>query len=250
MSVSVVLFCFGLAVGSFLNVLALRFDGRWHAGGRSHCPHCKHTLRWFELIPLVSFIIQGGRCRKCRAKIGFRYPVAELISAAIFVFVPLYFVSAPWMLSAVWIFAFELLFLISYIDLRLQVVPDELTVLLAVAAILETALAGGWFLHLAGALFGAALFEFLVLVTKGRGMGMGDVLLAAPLGFLFGWPNIVFLSALAFVIGALVGVVLLLGHRKTMKSAVPFVPFLSIAAAFVFFFGDSVLGWYFRIIGI
>lgn len=233
-----------------MNVLALRYDGHWHAGGRSHCPHCKHTLRWFELIPLVSFLIQGGRCRRCKAKIGFQYAAGELLSAAIFVFIPLRFASSPWMLPAVWILAFELLLLIAYIDFRLQVVPDALVVLLGCTAVLETAVAGGWLGHLAGALFGAALFEFLVLVTRGKGMGMGDVMLAAPLGFLFGWPDIVFLSGAAFVFGGIVGAHLLLLKRKTMKSAVPFVPFLAAAAAFVLFFGDVTLRWYFRIIGI
>jgi prepilin signal peptidase PulO-like enzyme (type II secretory pathway) len=282
MAAFVFLFLFGLAVGSFLNVLALRYDGGWHVGGRSRCPHCRHTLRWFELVPLASFAIQRGRCRSCGAKIGFHYPLVELVSAAIFVFVPLHFVVYPWLvpagwyfISGLWILAFEILLLIAYIDLRLQIVPDELVVLLGAAALFEAIFAGAylgpeqqsffgapaalfgaylygnvWLGHLVGALFGAVLFGLLVLGTRGKGMGIGDVTLSVPLGFLFGWPDILFLSAFAFVFGGLVGATLLLGKWKTMKSAVPFAPFLAAGAVFVLFFGATTFQWYFRIIGL
>src|SRR5579864_1730638 len=122
------LFLAGVAVGSFLNVLALRYDGKWHAGGRSHCPKCGHILHWFELIPLASFAIQRGKCRSCGVKIGLQYPFVESLSGAIFVFVPLRF--ADNLFAGLWILAFEVLLLIAYIDLRLQIVPDELVVLL------------------------------------------------------------------------------------------------------------------------
>ncbi len=95
-----ILFVFGLAIGSFLNVVALRYDGErslFDAGpvsGRSYCPHCGRTLRWFELVPLVSFIMQGAKCRRCHAPISFQYPLVELISGLVFVFVPWHIMSA------------------------------------------------------------------------------------------------------------------------------------------------------------
>src|SRR5580704_2783986 len=122
------LFIFGLAIGSFLNVVALRYDGEHFLfsnkklGGRSHCPHCKKTLRWFELIPLVSFAIQGGKCRHCKAPIGWQYPLVELISGIIFVAVPLRFSYVLYLsshsaslvgFSAIWILALELLLLVA-----------------------------------------------------------------------------------------------------------------------------------------
>lgn len=275
---AVVLFVFGLAVGSFVNVVALRYDGDHFSfspkviGGRSHCPHCKRTLRWFELVPLASFLAQGGRCRRCRARIGWQYPFAELLSGLIFVFVPAALVGAP-VVAALWVVAFELLLLVAYIDIRLQIVPDELTAMLGAVAIFAAIFSAGafgaanhsflaaaaapfglqgylWVNRLAAALIGSGFFALLILVTRGKGMGWGDVKLAAPLGFLFGWPDIIFLLAAAFIAGALASSFLLLRKEKTMKSALPFAPFLAFAAAFVFFFGAAVLGWYFHIIGV
>jgi len=261
-----------------MNVLALRYDGkRWNAAGRSHCPHCKHTLQWYELIPLASFMIQGGRCRACKARIGWQYPLVELLSALVFVFIP-WRLGAPaiggpaWILSAIWIVAFELLLLVAYIDLLLQIVPDELCILLGVVAIFETIFAGAylapgasflgpyaaffgtfgniWLGHAVGALFGGGFFAILVLVTRGKGMGMGDVKLGLPLGFLFGWPDIAFLYAAAFVAGSVIGLVLIAMSRKTRKSAVPFVPFIALGAVLTFFFAAALIAGYFRIIGL
>jgi prepilin signal peptidase PulO-like enzyme (type II secretory pathway) len=282
-----ILFVFGLAIGSFLNVLALRYDGDHFVldpgviGGRSYCPHCKRTLRWFELIPLVSFLAQGGTCRRCGARISWQYPAVEFLSACVFALVPWHFSGYVWLIPAgaymipgLWILALEILLLITCIDLRLYIIPDELTAFLGVVAIFETIFAGAylavgqqsflgsyavlfgsgiygnlWLSHIAGGIFGILFFGALALVTRGKGMGMGDVKLALPLGFLFGWPDIIAVCGAAFVIGALVGVILMARGQKSMKSAVPFAPFLALGAAAVFFFGAPVLQWYFHIIG-
>ncbi len=261
-----------------MNVLALRYNGEHFIfdpkviGGRSRCPHCKKTLKWLELIPLISFLAQGGRCRHCKSRIGFQYPAVELISGLIFVFIPAHFGGNP-ALSALWIIAFEILLLITYIDIRIQMVPDELDVMLGAVAVFTaifsigisgsgniSSLAGyaapfglqDNFLasHIAGAIFGAGFFLFLILITRGKGMGWGDAKLALPLGFLFGWPDVAILYGVAFIVGAIVGAVLLMRKEKTMKSALPFVPFLTAGAVFVFFFGSAAAAWYFHIIGL
>lgn len=283
------LFIFGLAIGSFMNVLALRYNGAHFLfdpkviGGWSRCPHCGKTLRWFELIPLASYIAQRGRCRHCGALIGFHYPLVELLSGLIFAAVPWQLLAffgpgaVPaevfYLFSGLWIAALEILLLIAYIDLRLGIVPDELNILLGVAAIFEVIFAAAylgperqsffgayaplfglhgnvWLAHVAGAVFGAGFFGLLVLLTRGKGMGIGDVKLGLPLGFLFGWPDILLLYASAFVVGAVAGIALILFHKGTRKSAVPFVPFLVAGAAFVFFAGLPAVEWYFRIIGL
>jgi leader peptidase (prepilin peptidase)/N-methyltransferase len=284
-----VLFVFGIAIGSFVNVLALRYGGDHFIfnpkviGGRSHCPHCKHTLRWFELIPVLSFLIQGARCRNCKARIGFQYPLVELLSGLIFVFVPIHLrtVYGPsegfLLLTVMWVIAFELLLLLAYIDIRLQIVPDEINLILGVLAIFIGIFAVGyygsanqsffgfyaglfgwqnnfWISHLAGALIGAGFFWLLVWITPRifgkEGMGMGDVKLALPLGFLFGWPDILLIYITAFIVGAVVGIIFVMQKKKTLKGAVPFVPFLTLGAAVVFFFGLPLVSWYFRIMGL
>lgn len=280
-----ILFVLGLAIGSFLNVVAFRYDGGETArlfspraiGGRSQCPHCHTTLRWFELIPLASWILQGGRCRTCGARIGLRYPLAELISGFIFILVPLRIlaltgVGGPLLvwLSLFWIVAFEALFLMSLIDIRLGIIPDGLNLSLFVIALFYAIYLGGalgpanhslfgsyaavlglqgdlWANRIAAALGGGAFFGLLIAGTKGKGMGMGDLKLVVPLGFMLGWPDVMFAVAAAFVIGAAVGIGTIIAGRRTMKGSLPFGPFLALGAAAIFFFGFQFLQWYLRV---
>jgi prepilin signal peptidase PulO-like enzyme (type II secretory pathway) len=284
--VFLILFVFGACFGSFLNVVALRYDGDHFLfdpamiGGRSRCPHCRRELRWFELIPLVSFLVQGARCRRCKVRIGCEYPAIELLTGVVFAAVPARLMgSLPTytlvlgLFAALWVLVFVVLTLISYVDIRLGIIPDECHVMLAGLAVLTVAVSAtqfgtmsysflgpyAWILglqesvliaHLAGAVFGFAFFEILVLITRGGGMGMGDVKLALPLGFLFGWPDILAIFGSAFVIGAVVGSVGIALKRKTMKATLPFAPFLAIGAAFIFFFGSTFVGWYLKLLGL
>jgi prepilin signal peptidase PulO-like enzyme (type II secretory pathway) len=281
----VILFIFGLAIGSFFNVVARRYDGEHFVfdakeiGGRSRCPHCRKNLRWFELIPLLSFLAQGARCRHCKKPISIAYPIVELLMGLVFLGVvwraaALYDIHA-WTfvpIATLWVAAFSALFLIAYIDIRLGIVPDELTAFLALCAIgivAFTASSGGapvsligpfwvswgfqfsaWMNAVIGAIAGVIIFGGLWLGTRGRGMGMGDVKLSLPLGFMFGWPGIIFVSMAAFIIGAVFGVGAIVAHRKTIKSAIPFGPFLALGAAVIFFAGAPLMAWYFGLLGI
>lgn len=282
------LFVLGAAVGSFLNVVALRYDpdrfllDRHIVGGRSHCPACGARLRWLELIPLLSFVLQGGRCRRCRARLSFQYPLVELVSGLIFVFVPqkltfLFYLSdaALFFLTVLWIFALLTIFLISLIDARLRLIPDEASIFLGLVGfsmllVLSANIAAlgyevpptsflghyallfpwhksPWLNHLAGSAFALLFFAFLIGITRGRGMGLGDLKLGAALGFLFGFPDIILLLILAFVIGSFVGLLVIASGTKTLKSFLPFGPFLGVAAALTFFFGGEIMATYFRL---
>jgi leader peptidase (prepilin peptidase)/N-methyltransferase len=172
------LFIFGLAIGSFLNVIATRYDGDHFLlntktlGGRSHCSNCKETLRWFELIPLFSFVMQGGKCRTCKTKLSFQYPIVELVSGLIFVFVPLAIgitttnLTIPMItVAAFWVIVLESLLLMTLIDIALGIIPDELNILLGVLGIL-LAIHNDPVGRLVGALFAGAFFGFLILITK------------------------------------------------------------------------------------
>jgi prepilin signal peptidase PulO-like enzyme (type II secretory pathway) len=156
--------------------------------------------------------------------------------------------------------------------MRIGVIPDELNIALGVLAVaLGIALSlspggsgsltgplGGlfsfsqniWVNRVIGAIFGFVFFEFLVLATRGKGIGMGDVKLALPLGLLFGWPDILPVIGSAFVCGALVGVILIFLKKKTMQGTLPFGPFLAFAAALIFFFGTPMAQWYFHLMGL
>lgn len=272
------LFLFGSAIGSFINVIALRFreEGRiWDrriVGGRSHCADCKKTLAWYELIPMLSFLIQAGRCRSCRKPISIQYFLVEALTGAAWVFVPMRVLSelpSSYLVAALYAIAFSIFILLALIDIRLRIIPDELNVMLAVIGALVATLlaaagegsfsflgyyalifghAGGIVINRAlAAAVGSLFFGLIVALTRGKAMGMGDVKFAIPLGILFGFPDIVVIIALAFIIGALVGMALIFNKKKKMHDAVPFGPFLVVGAALVFFFGFTMLRAYFGI---
>src|SRR3989344_2996532 len=276
-----ILFVFGVSAGSFLKVIADRYEEHlflWDAkiiGGRSRCPLCNADLRWFELIPVISFFIQKGRCRRCRRRIGLQYPLVELISGLVFVFVPLQlarlFTLDPSLfiiLSALWISVFSILLVISLIDFRLRIIPDEANIMLLVLGIFiiffqpfgdiqgsflrHYALLSGWrqnilLNHLFALFVAGAFFAVLILVTRGRAMGVGDLKLAAALGFVFGWPDIILITVLSFVLGSFIGIGAIMLNKKKMKSYLAFGPFLGAASLTVFFFGYRIVESYFRL---
>jgi leader peptidase (prepilin peptidase) / N-methyltransferase len=278
------LFALGAALGSFLNVIAVRYDpdkfvlARHTWSGRSHCAGCGKTLRWFELIPFLSFVLQRGRCRHCRARLSFQYPLTELIAGLIVAFVParltfdLFLPGMPLAnllaLKALFTLAFLVLFLIALIDWRLQIIPDELTGFVAFLGILAAWLSIPGFSGGSASFLGpyALLFGFrdslflsrvlaavaagsflglLFLITRGRGIGFGDVKLAPALGLLFGWPDIIGIVLAAFVTGSLYGLWAIARRGRSMKSFLAFGPFLGLGALIIYFWGETVIRWYF-----
>ncbi len=287
-----ILLLIGLVIGSFLNVVALRYnsDGSVfdlkNLGGRSRCSKCGATLRWHDLIPVLSFLMLRGRCRECHDKISFQYPVVELFSGLAlispFYFYKYYFVmlsqvsgeSIWWFyaLAIVWVLTFLSFILLALIDWRLQIIPDSLNLFLAGLGIFKIStlyLAGktatpyvsfvnGYaglfglgdniFLnYLAAALFGLIFFGIIIYITRGAGMGMGDLKLATALGLLLGWPDIALVTVLAFIIGSLWGLWLIVRYGVSMKQALPFGPFIVLGALITIFFGEQLLRIYFGI---
>lgn len=235
-------------MGSFLNVLALRYeDGgkifrRDILTGRSHCPHCGEALHWYELIPLVSFLLQLGRCRHCGKGLSWQYPLVEILGGLIFVLVPMIF-FAPF----IWILIFLTLLLITLIDLRLSVIPDQLNVFLAVLAagsLLHDLSVGHLLNHSLGVVVGFCAIGLLVAGSRGRWMGHGDWKFVTALGLLFGWPHILILLGTAFVLGGVAGAIILVLRLKKLKDAIPFGPFLAAASVLVMIFGDVIINFY------
>jgi prepilin signal peptidase PulO-like enzyme (type II secretory pathway) len=261
----IILFIFGLVFGSFLNVVATRYDGEHFLfdakmiGGRSHCEQCKKTLRWFELVPLASFVSQGGRCRRCKAQLSAQYPIVELISGIIFVAVP-FFLGVDGLIAsaftvAIWIAVFEALLVMTLIDIRLGIIPDEINIFLGIAGVLLLLVpapldAAAVLVKIISALGAGAFFALLIAVTRGKGMGMGDLKLAIPLGLLFGWPEILLVLMAAFVIGAVVGVIAIACGKNSMKGTLPFGPFLALGAVTAFFWGAPIINWYLSLLGV
>ena len=289
-----ILFLIGLSLGSFLNVVSLRFSSEERVfdfnrlKGRSHCLFCGKKLSWYELIPLLSFLIQRGKCRGCKKNISWQYPLVELVSALALAFTPaivksIFFFSNPdlslWVFwSAVFIWGLFLLslVLVFIIDLRRYIIPNSLNFFIFLLGIIwlffgwRTGIfegfSGGSFLgafsslfsislnpvisHIVGSLIGLLFFFLIVILSKGRAMGMGDVKLIAGLGLIFGFPDIIPVILLSFIIGAAISVVLMVRKEKKMSDKIPFGPFLVVASFLVFFFGSGLMSLYFGIMGL
>ncbi len=253
---SLFIFFFGLAVGSFLNVLSFRFNtGESFGNVRSRCFSCGLSLRWFELIPLVSFIILRGRCARCKSRISMQYPAVEVATGALyFLFFRKWiadfsFSGSPLILIWWFIIGFILIFLAAY-DAKHKILPDKFNYALAAIALL-----GGIYFQkvsLQDLLLSAlpALFLFLIwLFSGGRAMGLGDAKLALGGGFFLGPFKIFEAAVFGFWAGAIYGIFLLLsGHVKTMKAEIPFGPFLILGILAAFFLPD-ILAPYFYIFG-
>ncbi len=240
---STIVFFIGASIGSFLNVVIERFArGNQPITGRSACPHCQRTLRWFELLPVVSYVIQVGKCRSCGYKIPLQYLTMELVCAAIafgMLFQLLYgYVSAPQALLTTG--ALYLLIVLFMIDLKTFYLPDIYIVLLTILALIWAALEqpiSGQSMLL-GAVTGSGFLFLLWLVTKGKGLGFGDVKLMIPLGLLFGLPGTIFILFSSFVVGGMVGIVLLALGKANPKTAIPFGPYLTGAAVLLLLWPD------------
>ncbi len=266
----------GLAVGSFLNSFIYRLERREGVVfserrklARSRCPACRRVLRWFELIPLVSFFALGRRCRTCRTHISWQYPAVEFLTAVLFglvfwqvVWFPL---ALPLALDPGQIALLRLVTLlfklyvvavfvvVSVFDARSYVIPDRVIwpaifvafVYNGIRSLLSQDLM--LFLGALGAGLGAAGFFWLIVAfSRGQWLGLGDVKLVAFLGLLLGWPRILPALALAFWSGAIVGGVLLIAGRKKISSPIPFGPYLVLGALIVLVWGDAIArAWWF-----
>ena len=263
----VFIFILGLCVGSFLNVVIYRTwlaKGKGFVWGRSFCDHCKKTLKWFDNIPLLSYIALEGRCRFCRKKISLQYPLVEFATGLLFVFVWvmlgqkcisgsqcfLMMIFYCWMVAA--------LVAVFVSDLRYRIIPDEVIfssgLLILLIRLLETFF--GFSIDFGGGILGAALsslgaglfFLILIRITKGKGMGMGDVKYVVFMGILLGWPKVLVGLFLAFLTGAVVGVILILTGRRHFGEQIAFGPYLSLATFIALFWGQQILDAYLKLL--
>jgi len=239
--VYLLLFFSGLCVGSFLNVVIYRLNhGLSPLGGRSLCPRCKKKIAWRDNIPLLSFFLLKGRCRSCRSPISWQYPLVELATGVLTLFVIYYslFVIHLSLLTTIYYLLVTYALMVIFVsDLRYTTIPDQV-VYSAIGLALVWSLGNReWLSLLAGGVAAAGFFLFLVFVTRGKGMGMGDVKLAGLMGLVLGLPGIVVALMLAFLTGAVTGVILVLIGRKRLGEHIPFGPFLAGATWFNLFWG-------------
>ena len=251
--IEVFVFIFGLCIGSFLNVCIYRLpESKSIVQPRSMCPHCGTLIRFYDNIPILSYIALKGKCRHCSASIALRYPVVELISG---VFALGVYLKYGIRLETPIYYAFiATLLVITFIDIDHQIIPDVITlpgipIFFAASFALKQIsfvesilgiLAGG------GSLFLVAWLYHLL--TKKEGMGGGDIKLLAMIGAVIGWKGVLFTIFVASAVGTLAGMLIMLKTRKTMKLAVPFGPFLAIGGITYILFGPQLINWYFNLL--
>lgn len=263
------IFVFGAALGSFLNAIIDRLDTGESivTSKRSHCDSCQHTLNAWDLVPLFSWLWLNGKCRYCQKPIPIQNPLVELAAGllltGLFVNVakqatmPFNETLPYWIVVFVfWAVCLATLLVIFVYDFKHQIIPDETIVLLVVLAIVYHAvmyLFSGqlyWGLSISNvvlsSIFSALPYFLLIVVTRGKGMGGGDLKFAFVMGLILGYPRVVVAHYLAFLIGGVVAVILLVLKTRRVGQTIPFGPFLIVGTISAFFEGEELIRWFFQ----
>ncbi len=250
----VIIFLLGLTFGSFLNSWIWRtWENVRIVAGRSMCIHCGRKLAWYENIPVLSFLYLNGQCRTCKKPISWYYPVVELATAFLFLIVAWHHLDRS---LENWFFIRDLFFVVILIIIF---VFDALHKIIIPTIIWLGAIVGLFFnyfyLHFTwqsfalGVLIGAGFFLLQYLVSRGRWIGGGDVRMGVMMGIWLGWPSILVALIISYVLGAIIGVSLILFKRKDWTHEIPFGTFLSVGTFLTLFWGPEIVRWYLGLIG-
>ncbi len=244
------LFFIGLFFGSFFLVLIDRLPrAESFLIGRSKCEFCGHILNWYDLIPVMSFLMLGGKCRYCHKKLSVRYPLVEVLTGILFASVPLLLGFGEFTVLQLLftLFVVSTFVIIFFIDLKYGIIPFLVVLPATFLALLYHMITGPEHIIsvLLSSLLAAGFFFFIFLLTKGRGMGFGDVVLAGYLGMLLSFPDIIYALYIAFLTGACVSLILIVTGRKKLKGGtIPFGPFLIAGAYISLFWGEQLFSWF------
>lgn len=244
----VLIFLLGLCVGSFCNVLIYRIPREEEfVKTSSHCMTCGHVLKWYELIPVASWLIQGGKCRACGVKLSAQYPLVETVNGLMWLVAALMF-RGDWLTVALYCVLFSMLLVLTVIDWRTYTIPNGINLvifLLGVVRLLTDF--GNWKLYGIGMVSVSAVFLLMHILTGGNGLGMGDVKLVASAGLLLGWPKMI----LAVLVGSLAGALI---HSVRMKKGasnkLAFGPYLAAGIWFSALVGDQLITAYLSLFGL
>lgn len=249
MAIYILVFLIGAAIGSFLNVCIHRIP----AGGSiifppSHCPSCKTGIKFYDNIPIISYLLLRGRCRQCKSSISFRYPLVESINGIGYMLLTYEF-GVGWTAFAYALFISSLLVL-TFIDLSHQILPDLITLpgiivgLIAASSVLPTGIINS----VIGVLVGGGAFYLVAVISRG-GMGGGDIKLIAMIGAFLGWRDVLLTIFIGALTGSLVGIFLMLFKGKKRKDPIPFGPFLAAGAIISVFLDRELFIWYVNLRG-
>lgn len=250
---TLLIIAYGLIIGSFLNVCIYRIPREESiAWPGSHCPTCNHSLKWYDNIPLVSYLTLKGKCRYCKTPISTQYPIVESLNALLYITMYLKFsFSVDFIFYSL---ISSVLLAIIFIDFKEMIIPDSLVLSILVLSGINKSvnyfvygLSPDLFGSILGMLIAGGLFLAIVMLSRG-GMGGGDVTLIGALGFVLGVKYILLNIFLSFVLGAIISVFLLAAKIKTRKDPIPFGPFIALGFFMTVLMGQSIINWYFNLL--
>lgn len=241
-----IIFLLGLVFGSFYNVVIYRLpEKKSIAYPPSHCGNCEHELKALDLMPVLSYVFLKGRCRYCDEKISIQYPLVELTTGLFFVFSYIQFGLTALMVKA--LILFSIILVMSMIDLKHFIIPDELSLLNFIIAIVFIFLVNEP--SLKSAVYGGLLgFGLLFLIALIGPMGGGDIKIMAGFGIFLGFYPTVLAIMLSFILGGIIGVLLILFKIKDRKDPIPFGPFLGLGTLISFMYYQPIITWYFSLL--
>ena len=238
----IMIFLIGISIGSFLNVCIYRIPKKEDiVFERSHCMSCGNVLKWYELIPLFSFLVQGGKCRNCKTKLSVQYPLIELLNGLIYVWI--FIVKGFCPESILFCICASVLIVISVIDWRTYEIPFGCNIIIGILGIVRVFLnLAHWYDYVIGFFAVSGLFLIIYWITKGRGIGGGDIKLMAAAGLLLGWQNIL----LSLMIGSIAGSVIHLALMKIQGKdrVLAFGPYLAFGIFISMLYGNDIITWY------
>lgn len=240
--ISIFFFLYGIVIGSFLNVLILRIPIKENiALTRSHCMKCGHTLRWYDLFPLFSYLFLGGKCRYCKEKISPQYPIVEGINGIAYVI--MFLANGINIGTILYCLCTSALIALSVIDWRTKEIPVGFNIFILLLGLIRLVTdIGNWSQYVIGLFAVSGFLYLLLLFTKGRGIGGGDIKLMAATGLLLGWQ----LNIVAFLLGCVIGscIHLALMAIKKVGRELAFGPYLSAGVFVVMIWGEQLVSWY------
>ena len=247
---------FGLCVGSFLNVVIYRLPNNMSlAKPNSHCPLCNYELRWYDNIPILSYLILRGKCRNCKTHISFRYTAVELANTALWLLCAFLFWESSIPLVCIYMIVLSVFICVFFIDLEHRIILDRFQIILLILGVSSIFFDKnfGWISHIIGGVSGFAVFyliswSFEKLCGK-EGLGGGDVKLAGVVGLLLGWERLLLGLLIATIPAAVI--MLIISKRKNGESLqFPFAPFLVVGFGVAMLFGTQIIGWYLSLLGL
>lgn len=238
-----ILFIFGITIGSFLNVCIYRIPRKEDIViTPSHCMGCGKRIQWFDLVPILSFLVLKGRCRHCRTRLSYQYPMIEFVNGLAYVLLAILLGVTPYMIMMC--IVFSTLLVIAMIDLRHMIIPNSILLFFFVIALGYRLFISKEYLDAFLGFFAASGFLYLVHLLSGGNMGLGDVKLMAVFGLFLGWKNILLAMFLGSIVGSIIGLSLMAFKVITRKQMIPFGPFLSSGILLAGVFGENLIQWY------